>query len=271
MAVVLTLTSQPSAWNSVHQPIPFVLDFEEKNLTQVNDVSGSAQFVVTLYDYELPTAGDRIYVESGIYAGFHTVVSTTLSVGVINIQTNTTYTANSSGMNVKAVIPVPEISLYKGYDTGEEYDTELPYELVATFTPVVSLTGDIQFDVSGFLKSIFTIEAPTIGIDFSLFNRFRIDFTGNMLSPGGAFYIFPTWQALNSAIPTAELMSTYFGTGVYLSSSTTQIIFGCGKTILSLLDATGVVINTEVEDGDTGADYFYDDYNEEDYLTQIST
>lgn len=271
MAVVFTLTSQPSAWNSVHQPIPFVLDFEKKNLTQVNDVSGKAQFVVSLYDFELPTVGDRIYVESGIYEGFHTISLTSLSVGVININTTTDYIADSSGMNVRAIIPIPEFSLYKGYDTGEEYDTELPYELVATFTPVVSPTADIRFDVSGFLKSIFTIEAPTIGIDFSLFNRFRIRFSGNLIAPGGAFYLLPTWQVLNSAIPTAELMSTYFGTGVYLSSSTTQIIFGCGKTILSLLDVTGVVINTEVENGDTGADYFYDDYNEEDYLTQIST
>lgn len=266
--IALTLNTQPSAWNSAHQPVEFVLDFEAQELVEVTDVGGLAKFKVDEYAFDTPVSGGRIYVESGVYEGFHNVTSFSVLPGYILFQTDTAFIEDASGIDVRAILDPPEFSLFQGYDTGEEYPDDLPYELLATFTPVVSPDGKIRFDVSGFLKSIFTIAAPTLGIDFSLFNRFRILFDGEFIQQG--FFVEPTYQVLNSSIPTATLMSTYFGTGVYLSSSTTQIIFGCGKTILSLLDATGVVINTEVDDGDTGADYFYDDYNASDYLTQIS-
>lgn len=271
MAVYFAPSVVPSEWNSVHQPIPFVLEFEAQNLVEVTDSGGFAQFKIVDYIFDSPAIGQRIYVPSGTYLGFHTITSLSALPGYIVILTDTVFTVDQSGVNVSAIIEIPEFSLYAGYDTGEAYETELPLELIATFTPEVSPQADIRFDVAGYLKSIFTIQAPTLGIDFSLFNRFRIRYDGHGSGYSGGFFFDPFYQVLNSSIPTAELMSTYFGTGVYLSSAGTQIIFGCGKTILSLLDITGVVVNTEVENGDTGADYFYDDYNEDDYLTQIST
>lgn len=259
----MILIQAPSAWNSAHQPIIYEFGFEELEMYAVNDISGYAQF-----DFDCggicqtfsptPVAGDRFYVPSGTYQGFHIITSVDSS---LLFTTETPYVSTQSGVDVKH-IPTVTFILVKGYASGEGWDAELPLENVVSFTPSVSPDVTLRFDVSGYLKSIFTIAAPTIGIDFSLFNRFRLFFEDAYDVP---------YQVLNSSIPTDELNSVYFGTGVYLSSSTTQIIFGCGKTILSLLDATGVVINEVAEDGDTGADYFYDDYNEEDYLTQIST
>lgn len=269
--IFFELSTYPSKWNSAHQPVPFVFDFESRTLNNVINAVGKASFRMLDFTYQSPAIGERLYIDSGVYAGYHTITGTGTGFGGFStFSTTTDYISNDSGVNVKAVIAIPEFTLYKGYESSEAYEVELPFEVVATFTPVVSPEVDIRFDVSGFLKSIFTIQAPTIGIDFSLFNRFRIRYDGHGTGSGGGFVVDDTFQVLNSSIPTAELMSVYFGTGVYLSSSITQIIFGCGKTILSLLDATGVVINTDVDDGDTGADYYYDDYNDDDYLTQIS-
>lgn len=260
----MDLLQAPSQWNSAHQPIVYEFDFDALELYAVNDVGGYAQFD---FDCGLafcsqfpvtPVVGDRLYVPSGTYIGFHIITSVDSNY---LFTTETPYVSTQAGVDVKHVRTVT-FTLVKGYFSGEGWDTELPIENVISFTPSVSPDVTLIFDVSGYLKSIFTIAGPTIGIDFSLFNRFRLFFDDTY----DTYY-----QVLNSSIPTAELMSTYFGTGVYLSSTTTQIIFQCGKTILSLLDATGVVINEVAENGDTGQDYFYDDYSDTDYLTQIST
>jgi len=258
----MDLVSGPSPWNSAHRPIQYIYDFDSLTLYGVNDNGGFAQFDficggICPAFVTTPVIGDELYVPSGIYAGFHTIISVE---SALLFTTSTAYTADQSGVDVKHML-IPEVQLWAGYSEFESYYVQLPIHLVATFTPVRSPEIDIRFDVSGFLKSIFTIQAPTIGVDFSLFNRFRLYFNGDFQD----FYM-----VLNSSIPTEELNTVYLGTGVYLSSSTTQIIFQCGKTILSLLDSTGVVINTDVTDGDTGADYFYPDYNENDYLTQES-
>lgn len=270
----LFTTTTPSEWNSVHQPINFTYNFESISLIEVQDDGGFFRFKVGLYNYTAPVAGDRVWITDGSISGYHTVTNVVTDATNTYITTSTPYTTFTIPFGVipgvRAIVPVPLFTLYKGYQVGTGYETQLPFEEVVSFTPVPSIYGDLRIDVSGFLKSIFSITTPVSnGIDFGLFNRFKLRYAGQPLySIGGGVDPDPYYQVLNSAIPTDELMSVYFGTGVYLSSSTTQIIFQCGKTVLSLLDTTGVVVNTEVSNGDTGADYYYPDYNSNDYLTQ---
>ena len=172
----------------------------------------------------------------------------------------TTFTATQSGVDVTYIDTIPQIEIYSGYDTGEGYEAELPLTLIGTFTPVYDVNGEISFDISGYIKSIFTIVPPVEGINFSLFNRFRLKFDGTLQE---------YYMAVNSSIATDILNDIYVGTGIYLSSATTQIIFDCGKTVLTTLEATGVVINIIVDDAGMEGDYLDSDYLDTDYLTEF--
>lgn len=250
-----TLVTAPSEWNSVHRPIPFVYDYDKAPAyTKVTGGFVEAN-VGNVFDFD-PVAGQKIYIETGTFSGVHVVSS--FSSGII-----TTTTASTSTDIVGAFvrnIRLPEIKLYSGYAALEEYATELPFTLVATFTPENSPDNDVQFDVSEYLKSIFRIVAPVEGKDFNMFNRFRLFFDG---------ILHESYMVLNSSIKTELLMSDYANTGNPLNSFQPPIVFGCGKTIISYLE--GNVITNVISDDDDitfpQPDYSGDDYDSDDYYT----
>lgn len=249
----MILVTQPEYWSSVHRPMEFVYGHEERTLVNVLNSGGFANFwLLTAYD-NVPVAGEQIYVESGVYEGFHVVTS----VSGQFVLTTTTYTTSDITNPAVLYIRLPQIKVYSGYLPAEEYPADLPLTLVATFTPENSPVNDVQFDVSEYLKSIFSIEPPVIGIDFNMFNRYRLYFDG-------AYQDF--FMVLNSSILTSELNELYVDTGAYLNSKVPPIVFACGKTILSTL--TGSVVTNYEFDGSVPAngDYnndFSNDFNNE--------
>lgn len=258
----MILSTHPSQWNSVHRPIPYVYEHEERQLYFDDNSGGKLRVYISPTFTHTPVAGEKIFI-SGItadadavanYNGLHTVVSVSGNA----ITTNTDYDGDITAGTVNVTyIRLPQIKLYAGYLTGEEYDDELPSELVATFTPENSPDNNVQFDVSEYLKSIFEIVPPVEGIDFNMFNRFRLFFDG---------IYHEYYQVLNSSIKTEDLMSDYVDTGAHLNSQQSPIVFQCGKTILSSL--TGNVVLNEVYDGEipNNGDYnsdFNNDYHNE--------
>lgn len=242
----MILNTAPSYWSSAHRPIEFVYDHEERLLVTVLNSGGFANFwLASAFDFT-PVAGEQIYIDSGIYEGIHTITSVSGSF----ILTETVYTSNDLTSPNVLYIRLPEVKLYSGYLSGEEYDTELPITLVATFPTFNSPDNDIQFDVSAYVQSIFRIQPPTIGVDTNMFNRYRLYFDG-------VYHEF--YMALNSSITTAKLNELYVGTGAYLNAGTSPLLFGCGKTLLSYI-AGSVVVNAEIEDAATCAG-FNPDFN----------
>lgn len=245
----------PEYWSSVHRPIEFVYDHEEGFLFSVTDSSGFAAFrIIGMFSSPTPVAGEKIYIAAGTYEGFHVISSVLGDV----ITTTTVYINGDTGSTSSVLfIHLPQIKVYSGYLPAEEYPDDLPLTVVATFTPENSPENNVQFDISEYLKSIFRIEPPTIGIDFSMFNRYRLHFDG-------AYQDF--FMVLNSSIPTSELNELYVDTGAFLNSKEPPIVFGCGKTILSTL--TGSVVTNYEFDGSTpdNGDYnndFSNDFNNE--------
>lgn len=250
----MILTEYPYPWNSVHRPIPFVYDHEERTLFIVTSSGGLAVFwVQSPYNFT-PVAGERIYIDSGIYEGYHTVTSVAGSL----IATSTSFIGSDFSVPTVKYIRLPQIKVYCGYLSGEEYDDELPSELVATFTPENSPEIDVRFDVSEYLKSIFRIVAPTEGIDFNMFNRFRLFFDG-------VYHEF--YMALNSSIKTDELNSDYVDTGAYLNSTIPPVVFGCGKTLLSHLQGN-VVVNVVSNNGDITIEHA--DFSDSDFSSDFN-
>ncbi len=238
----MILETAPSYWSSAHRPIEFVYDHAEGFLFSVTDNGGFAAFRIIGMFSPAPVAGEQIYVAAGTYEGYHTISSVSGDV----ITTTTDYIDSDTGSNCSVIyIRLPEVKLYSGYLSGEEYDTELPITLVATFPTINSPDNDIQFDVSAYVQSIFRIQPPTIGIDTNMFNRYRLYFDG-------VYHEF--YMALNSSITTAKLNELYVDTGAYLNAATTPLVFDCGNTILSYI-AGSVVVNAEVTDGSTCAGF----------------
>lgn len=253
----MIINTTPSEWNSVHRPIEYVYDHETRDLDSFTDVGGNVRLVVSSAFTHTPVAGDQIVVEKfdSDYNEYMTVVSVT-GTQILTDYDYATFLDEVPADPVVKFIRLPEITLYKGYTILEEYPVDLPLELVAAFTPENSPTNDVRFDVSEYLKSIFEILPPTEGVDFNMFNRFRIRFDGTYKEP---------YQVLNSSIKTEDLMSDYVDTGAYLNSQTPPVVFSCGKTILSTL--TGNVVVNHVYDGEIpgSGDYSPADYDGDDY------
>lgn len=255
----MILRTEPPYWSSAHRPVEFVYDHEERTITLVGNNGGFASFLLNSAFTHTPVAGEKLYVESGVYEGLHTITS----VSGNTIITTTQYTTGDLSQPEVLYIRLPEIKLYSGYLSGEEYPSDLPLTLVATFYPENSPDNDVQFDVSEFLKSMFAnrIQPPVEGIDFNMFNRYRLHFDG-------VYHDF--YMALNSSIKTSELNALYVNTGAYLNSKIPPLVFACGKTILSTLQGS-VVVNVYSEGGDIIGlgDYSILDYDSanEDYYT----
>lgn len=253
----MILNTAPELWNSVHRPIPFIYDHVGRNVT----LSDSGGFLLMqpnipwLYALTMEP-GDKIFISGCTNEDYNTTHIVREVIDQFNILLETAYDGDDSG--VALWIRLPEIKLYSGYATGEEYPDDLPLTLVATFTPENSPDNDIRFDVSEYLKSIFRIQPPELGIDFNMFNRFRLYFDGIYRE---------TYQVLNSSIPTATLMSDFANTGNPLNAVFPPIVFGCGETIISYLENNVVtnVIGTEDEITVVQGDYYFGDYSAGDY------
>ena len=221
----MTLEQQPYWWNSAHRPIWFRYAYEAETGSSVTNVSGKLRVTIgSAYSEnssQVPAVGDMLILDYG-------TSEVRATVTVVNSSTSFTTDVDYSATVPDYVrfVRIPEIQLYKGYNTGETYDTQLPLTLVATFTPRNSPDNDLYFDVSGYLQSIFT-EIPAItgtGNNYELFNRFRLKFDGDLK---GYYHV------LNSAIEHTTLNEYYVNTGRYLVDEAYPYLMDCGQNVLT--------------------------------------
>jgi len=253
----ISVTSLPSAWNAAHKPIIYEGVPYGTSLTTIADNAGFAQFTINVSFVLTLAVGQLVYVSTGVYAGWHTIKSVQSTT---QFTTETTYTTTISVNAPITYYPILEFQLYTGYKTLEEYPTELPYTLTATFKVEPNTkTFSYKWDISGYLQSIFTIVPPTLGIDFNLFNRFRLVFDGNELE---------NYQVANSAVDNPDFDLLYANTGQPLNDDTT-IYFNCGETINSIIE--GGIIRTYINDGCIAEGFESGDFDNNDFIINICT
>ena len=259
--MIFDLVNFPEVWNSAWRPIEYEFEFAsglKKALTSVTNDGGNAELNFSLPFVTKFVVGNKVYIESGDYEGEHEILTVTSQQ---QITIDTPYTATSTANVINLVVPL--VKVYKGYLSSEPYDTELPFTLIAEFTPEVSPDYTLRFDVSGYAQSMFTIQPPTAGIDFSLFNQIRVYlyFAEDLLTAGGTITFQTTpYKVLNSAIETAYLNSRYYNTGRYLTPTIPAVIFNCGSTFLTYINNSFAY--NQVYEGEpiSGSD-FNDDFN----------
>jgi hypothetical protein len=254
--MALTLTQGAHEWSSAHRPINFTYAYESKVTASISNDGGYAKVILAGAFTETPAVGDWLQLyntASGNYDGVH-------KIRVVNSTTSFTLEtvfgiADLDPANCK-FIRIPEFKLYAGYDTGELYDTELPLTLVATFTPKNSPDNNVKIDLSGYLKSIFTIEPNASGgVDFAAWNRYRLYFDG---AYSADYYV------VNAAIDSDVLNKYYVKTGRFLTDYDTfrkgtpenrQYVMSCGASIMSRIQGNGIVgyVFTDGDTSDTGS------------------
>jgi hypothetical protein len=249
------VTNQPQAWNAAHRPIIYEGVPYGTSLTTVADNAGFAQFTINVPFVLTLAVGQLVYVATGVYAGWHTIKSIQSTT---QFTTETTYTTTISVNAPITYYPILEFQLLTGYKSTEEYPTELPLTFTATFKVEPNTkTLSYKWDVSGYLKSIFSITPPQAGIDFSKFNRFRLQFNNQDLE----FY-----QVANSSVDNPEFNTIYANTGQPLNSQET-IYFNCGETINSIIE--GGIIRTYINDGCIVEGFESNDFDNNDFIINI--
>ena len=221
-------------WNSAHRPIVIEYDYESKNIVAYADDGGNLKITIASQysenSNEVPEVGEFLIITdtASDYVGRWEILTVHSST---QFTLDVPYTGGTVSIYGCKFERKPQIELFKGYNAGEEYETELPLTLVATFTPRNSPNNDISLDLSGYLRHIFTIQNPiaTPSTDFTMFNRFRLKFDGSLQE----FY-----HVVNSAIESEELNEKFADTGRYLVNKEYPYVMGCGiGTLTKITDA----------------------------------
>lgn len=250
----MTLSQGAHEWSSAHRPINFTYTYQNQTIASISNDAGYAKVVVSSAFTTTPIVGDRLILSSttsGAYDGVFKIltVNTTTSFTI-----DTPYTIAGILTGNCKFLKIPVFKIYTGYDTGEGYDTDLPLTLVATFTPKNSPDNNVQIDVSGYLKSIFTITEPvtTTGVDFAVWNRYRIYVDG---AYSADYYV------INSSVDSDYLNKYYVKTGRFLiaydkfttgTPELRQYVQDCGYTLMYRIQGDTVVAYV-FTDGATGA------------------
>lgn len=223
---------EPRQWSAAHKPIVYEL-FPFDVLMSITNDGGKALVTANSIPF-LPFKNDLVFISgSTFYNGFH-IVSEIISPNEILL--NTPFVANDFGA-IKAT-PQFEVKVLSGYKQGENYPNQLPLTDLGNLSLEINQkTVTYKLDVSGLLQSIFTIKPPQTGIDFNLFNQYRLSIFG---------IEFPPLLVANAAIDNPDFDLLYGNTGKSLNDVDT-IYFACGTTINSVID--GQAIRSSTNDG----------------------
>jgi len=234
-----TIQTQPDLWASAHKPIRFVYDmpFTFANFTDNNGLVRVTGLSSALAGGKVLVVGDLIYINGGIYKGYHTIVS---KFSNVDFTLSAVYTANQSGIMIKYATP-PQWQIWKGYQDSEVVGTNpFPFTKVADFSPEGNAQGLLSFDISGYIKAAMPeIVPPTEGtdlggvfssIEYSRFMPYRILIGTNPES----LYFEDIYLALNSIIESDVLNAEYLNTAKPLNSN--ALLFSCGTTWLTYLN-----------------------------------
>lgn len=212
------------------------------------------------------TAGDRIFLRTAIGSGYLPYLGTVTAFDSAT-QTITTDIAWTSALSAVAYVQVlhsPIIQIYVGHNSTDPYPNELPYQLLAEIQPEWYLPdlpdqtneGYIaQIVLNGYLRSVFDAVQPVgtnLGINYTLFNKVRLIYDGNVLATANVAY-----SMLNDTV-----LSGLAATRGYLTSYENKpVVFSCGETTLTRITNTEIY-ELIIENGEFDiADSFNNDFN----------
>jgi len=229
----MILLKQPFFWSSAHRETKFTFDFPaivlngSTSFLLEESSTGKMTFLYTGITFSpAPVAGEYLYVDSGIYKGYHRVTGFATVSGFNAAYTDTDFIANQTSGNVKHITS-HVFEVYIGYQTGA-LSSLLPYTKIAEFRSEANVDGLLEVNISGYLKRIFDVvnsnDLTTFGgqtVLYNLFNQYTLILDGAIQFVG---------NTLNSSLTMFELNRDYVDTGLSLNSMDFQNYFrSCGE------------------------------------------
>lgn len=253
---MITSTKKPFSWVSAHRPIEYSFSYETFGVagifeadslpvpTAPEEILGKISLLTNEPFSDTLEVGRLIYIDSGVYKGYHKILYIYLGV---YIYLDTTFISEQFTGNA-SYITEHTFEIYCGYELGDiaEY---LPFKKIAVFKPEPGPTGKLTFNISGYVNKIFDVlnsnARATIGgatVLYNLFNKIQLRLIVGSVS---------VWQhevfAVNAAIDMYELNSKYVGTGNYLNGGILGNHFRtCGITENILIENTIVIVSPVV-------------------------
>lgn len=232
MASNVYLTAAPDQlWNSAYSDIKFVFDFKSYLIGSVTEqiVSsvGTGYAQINLYNsWDInPNKNEYVFIDTGDYSGLHRVISSTNDSVVIDFE----YTGLLTEVAFIKSLRLPQFDLYKGFETGEAFPTQLPFQKVISFTYIYNSDYQIEINIRGLVQKCFEIKPVSLvdDYDYNVFNAFRLVYDEEKTD----FCL-----VLNSSIPSLELNAQYISNGRVLTNVEEQILWGCGNTFYTIFE-----------------------------------
>lgn len=233
LSTYLDVISEPLEWNCAHSPVIYEATPKYISVLGIGAIDGKMNFSYATAPPIPIAAGQLVYFDASQYKGFHVITSVDVAMNII--YTDTDYAGIATTALNWAHCPTLVFNIYSGYRTGEgnlALRTNLPSTLIASFfVEINTVTITYKWDISGYLKSIFTIPSPADGINYSLFNRFRLEFV--TMSDTLEHY-----QVGNCAM-TSEQITAKVNNG-YLTEDD-PFFSQCGTTVISRLTGSWIL------------------------------
>lgn len=216
MASNVTQNTIPGLWSSANDDVIYNFTFNQYSIDSVQDNGGNARVHLQNEFDVIPVPGEYIYILSNVYIGTFKILSV-VGDSVVTIDTTYISTISSNVYNCYH-LRVPVFSFYKGFKSGEQFPSDLPYTKVVDIKP--SILYDelglpyLEINVKGLTRRLFTIAPNTVAnsTDFSMFNAIRFIWDGiSTIQKTGM-----EWNLVcNCAITTDELIESYTSVGKY--------------------------------------------------------
>lgn len=170
---VINQISAPAPGSAVFTPMVYEFAFTSNTCNFV-EVDGNAAIDVAS-DYDtLIEVGDEVKILNGSYLGVYRVLEITPGV-LLRLLLNTPYIGSSTvtGSNTWTPNGSQDFQLIAGYSSGLG-SSEKPWQITDEIRVSPNNSGIYRFDVSGFLRSRFSITAPEEGINVPISLRYLV-------------------------------------------------------------------------------------------------
>lgn len=170
---VITLLSSPPQGADVFSPMIYEFSFVSATCSFV-DLDGIAAIDVPLSYEDLIEAGDDVRITNGGYLGVYRVTEITPDT-LLRLTLNTPYIGSSAATGSNRFVPEgpQDFQLIAGYSDGPEAAIK-PWQVTDEIRVSPNNLGVYRFDISGYIRTRFTVSAPLEGPQVPISIRYLV-------------------------------------------------------------------------------------------------
>jgi hypothetical protein len=239
---VINRTIEPANGADVFSPMVFEYAFAQSSC-QFVDLTGIAAIdVANGYD-TIIQVGDNIRILNGAYLGVYQVTQK-IPDALLRLVLNTPFIGTSGSTGSTSFVPdgTQDFQLLAGYSDGAE-STLKPWQVIDEIRVSSNQQGVYRFDVSGFLKSRFSITPPVEGANVPISLRYDVRLKSATAIPTDTNAKTAYYGLEDLSIPQQE--------GNEPVGDRPILFFGNAPTVYSLALGKGIIHNFIANPADT--------------------